>query len=521
MAARATRTTDAAFNFKYSTAGLVERNGRSPTNFGYDAIEDTKRRKIASPILQSEDAELNSSQRRQLVASARDIHRNYGVAGWMMRKDCDYVSTFEFQSKIGDKAKDRQVEDWFREWSKAANCDVAGRHSFQRMIRLARGRVLVDGDVGIIRLRDGRLQACEGDRIRSPTEGSFLEKANPNARELLADLENVTHGVRTNRAGKALAYYVHNRGRASDFMGMPQTFFFDRVVGAQNLYLYGNFDRFDQIRGVSLYASVLNDLRDIYEGKTYALAKMKVSQLFAFAVMRGGDAPMAPTEATDSSAADPRNWKYKIDFGRGPAYMEFDPNDKPEFLETSSPSSEFQSFMATVIAVCLKAFDIPYSFFAEDFTNYSGARQAMLQYEQACEVKRRDVVELLDWIISWRLALAVIDGELPGISLEELNWLWIPSAMPWIDPLKEFNADAGSVEQGFESTIEVIKRRTGRDHIDVLAEEAQYEKDREAFGLAPRVGSAKAIAMQMERQQREMDAQEDDAEDDDDEDDDA
>lgn len=469
-----------------NNASLIASDSK-PTKFQYDAIVNKGRRQQPTGILQSEDSELRQEQRRLLISNARDVNRNFVIAGWMIRKDQDYVSTFDFQSKIGDKAKDKSVEEFVRKWSKAQNCDVAGRHCFGQMIRMARGRVLCDGDVGIIKLRDGRLQACESDRIRTPDATTVSPGT-----DVLKEFADVTHGVRTNKAGKALAYAVHNRGRSSDYApGNYTSFQFDRWIGAQNFYLYGNYDRFDQIRGISPMAASLNNLRDIYEGFEYALAKMKVTQLFGMVMTRSDTGSIAPTEVIDDSSGDPTQYKYKVDFGRGPAYLELDPGEDAKFLESGSPSTQFKEFSEVVIGVCLKALDIPQSFFSEDFTNYSGAREALLLYEQSCESKRAQIIELLDWIISWRLAMAVIDGDLPGIQLEELKWTWVPAGIPWIDPLKEMSADAGLVENGFSTTPEIIKKRTGRDYHDLLEEQAAYVRDREVAGLPPLPTSAK------------------------------
>lgn len=478
------------FNFRLQTSS-VSPTTLPPTKFQYDAIVDKGRRQRPTGILQSEDNELRQEQRRLLVSNARDVQRNFVIAGWMIRKDQDYVSTFDFQSKIGDKAKDRAVESFVRNWSKAASCDVAGRHSLPQMIRLARGRVLCDGDIGIIKLRDGRLQACESDRIRTP-DATTISPGNPAA--AAKELADVTHGVRTNKAGKALAYAVHNRGCSSDYApGNYTSFQFDRWIGAQNLYLYGSYDRFDQIRGISPMAAALNNLRDIYEGFEYALAKMKVTQLFGMVMTRSDMGNIAPTEVLDDSSGDPTQYKYKVDFGRGPAYLELDPGEDAKFLESGSPSTQFKEFSEVVIGVCLKALDIPQSFFSEDFTNYSGAREALLLYEQSCEWKRAQIVELLDWIISWRLKLAIIDGDIEGVSIDELKWNWVPAGIPWIDPLKEMTADSGLVQNGFSTTPEIIKKRTGRDYYDLLEEQAAYEKDRSAFGLGPLPYSSKQL----------------------------
>ena len=43
-----------------------------------------------------------------------------------------------------------------------------------------------------------------------------------------------------------------------------------------------------------------------------------------------------------------------------------------------------------------------------------------------------------------------------------LRWEWVPSGLPWIDPLKEIQADALAVEKGF-ATQEQIQIKRGTD----------------------------------------------------------
>ena len=72
---------------------IVDRHGR-PFRFGYDATEPKKRRRPATGLLRSEDAELPAAKRRDLVSGMRDIQRNYALAAWAIRKHPDFVSTF-------------------------------------------------------------------------------------------------------------------------------------------------------------------------------------------------------------------------------------------------------------------------------------------------------------------------------------------------------------------------------------------------------------------------------------------
>jgi len=114
-------------------SGIANRVGRflaaTATRFGYDAVEAKNRRQAPTGRLRSEDKELLPHQRRKLTSAARDIHRNFTIAAWAIRKHLDYVSTFSFQSRTGSADLDGRIEDLMAWWSRPANCDVAGRHS--------------------------------------------------------------------------------------------------------------------------------------------------------------------------------------------------------------------------------------------------------------------------------------------------------------------------------------------------------------------------------------------------------
>ena len=164
--------------------------------FAYDAVEDKDRRKPPPPRTRSEDKQLTPSQRKRLTATTRDIRRNFAIAAWMIRKHLDYVSTFTFQSRTGIRELDERIEELFRWWSRPQNCDVAGRHNLQRIIRLAEERRTIDGDVFLLKLSDGRIQAIEGDRVRTPSSG--LPEG--------VSRDEFIHGVQVDRHGRAKAY---------------------------------------------------------------------------------------------------------------------------------------------------------------------------------------------------------------------------------------------------------------------------------------------------------------------------
>ena len=445
--------------------------------FGYAAVEDNGKRK--SPVLsqRSEDAELTPSKRNLLISASRDSFRNFAVAAWACRKHLDYVSAFGLQVKSPNAALADAIEQKFRTWGAPGNCEITGRHSLRRFIRLAELRRTLDGDIGILRLRNGQLQAIEGDRIRTP-QGGIPGKnggvVSPAYR----------HGVITDLYGRPLEYAVCRRDGGGDFSPGSGGFTFESLVPARDLFLHAYWDRFDQTRGISPLAAGLNTLVDCYEGFDLALAKMKVSQLMGLVFTSKTDDLSAEhalisgtDEETDEESTGP---KYRWDPGKGPVKLELEPGEDAKFLTVDSPGIATQEFLDAMIAVALKSLDIPFSFFNESFTNYSGSRQAWIQYDQSASEKREDLRALLDWIARWRLLLWTLDGELPGADLAQVQLQWIPRGVPWIDPLKEVQADQAAVDGGFTSRQRVCKTH-GEDYfeiIDELAEEQVYAKNK-------------------------------------------
>ncbi len=466
-------------------AAWRELSGNRRAQFKYDATTSKNKRKAPDGILRSEDAELTNIERRKLLSAARDIPRNFSLAAWMIRKHLDYVSTFTFRSCSGSDRVDNIVEAFIRNWSKAKNCDVAGRHPLRRLIRLAECRRTVDGDIGIIKLNDGRLQAIEGDRIRTP-DGGIPGFTGPMP---------LLHGVQTDDANKAIAYCVCKRLKQYDQIGGSSAMIFERMVPAENMILHGYFDRVDQTRGISPFAPALNTLRDTYEGFDLALAKAKVQQMFALSIFRESSDSLgtlsdlnAESEVEDDeeeedeeATTEDEGPRYKIDLGAGPQILDLDPNDRAEFLESSSPSDQFQNFSQIMISVSMKALDLPFSFYAENYANYSGARQALLQYEMSAQDKRSDNNDLLDELTFWRLMIAIEDGEI-DVKPEDIRFEWIPTGLPWIDPLNEVQAGIAALGAGLTSRTRIL-REQGIDWRDVVREQAQEKKVFEAAGL--------------------------------------
>lgn len=451
---------------------------------GYEAATDSARRKKSAGRLLHEDEQLTTSGRAKLNDNARDAMRNFALAGWIVRKHLDFVASHSFQAKTPDRGFNKELEAWVAEVSKPANFDHARRHGRFRFTRMAEARRVVDGDMGLLKIRSGHVQAIEGDRVRNP---GFRDVAP-------GQLPEWRHGVRSKASGEAVAYAIHRRTGSGGFA-------YERTVAARRMFFYACYEanhRFDATRGVSPLVAGLDQLRDVRENFNYALAKMKVAQLFGLKLTRNGEDAAGNLTSTETTDGATTRTEHVIDFGKGPVVLDLDPGEDADFLENKTPAAEFQSFLQACVAVAMKALDLPFSFFDESFTNFFGSRAALLLYLQSAKHKRLDVQELLNAWFSWRFRLAFGRREIvpPRSLVDGFDYAFVPDGLPWWRPSEEIKADVQAIAAGVKTRGDVTLAHFGRTHADTLdileAEENDIRRRRINVSEAPAAETAAA-----------------------------
>jgi capsid protein len=444
-------------------AALASRAAVKAYRLGYEAVEDSTRRKTVTVNLGSEDEILKTRDRDKLVSSTRQLRRNSALCAWLIRKHLDFVSTFTFQCTHPDPELRQDVEDFVAWWGRAENCDAAGRHPLRRLIRLSEAHRSIEGDDLHVRLADGRLQVVAGPRIRTPAGRN-------------SDTEIWRHGVRVNKAGAALAYAVHTRNALKQWE-------LDRIVPAENAVLHGYFDTLEQVRGVPPLAASVNPLTDTHANIDLALARAKVATYFALKIFTerdlgqdGIDLPGTPTE-------DATGREVTVDFGAGPQLLNLDAGENAEFLESHQPSTEFVQFHESVIALALLCCDLPLTFLWPHKTNFVGQQSGLQLYKMSADSKRADNVELLTGHTLWRLRLAVLNGELElpsGTTVDDLPFEWVPIGIPWWDKSKQIRGDLMAIAAGLDNP-QRVSREHGTDfveNVDRIADALKYAREK-------------------------------------------
>lgn len=463
--------------------GTVSQNPHQFTSLGgmdqYAAVESSKHRRTASGIVRPEDKILDATRRKMLASNAMDLHRNAVLFAWAVRRHLDYTTLFDFQPQTGDAGLDRDLRDLMADACRPRNCDVGGRHSWNKIRRLAEVRKLLDGDCGLLLLRSGHVQGIESHAIRNP-------------RMVRTDATNWDMGVKLGPGRRAVAYCLEDRG--------PNGLLRERVVPRSRLLLLASFEgRFDQIRGISPVAGALNEFRDVYETKELMQAKVKLDQIFGVAFMRNADATSladefgvdGSTESEDpatAASADPGP-PPSYDLGQNVKGFDMDKDEDIKLLQSTNPSSQTQEFLQLSIAIAIKALDLPFNFFDESRTNFFGSKAAWIQYDRACQAKREDQLELhREWTVwqmrRWLLPRSIGGtGELvlpAGRTLTDVKWRWVNRGMPWWNPQEELTVDLMAAAAGLKTMQTICDERglgVWRDNLAGLAAEFGAARD--------------------------------------------
>jgi capsid protein len=430
--------------------------------FGYAIAEESLGRRPSSTVLPSPDRELNIRDRQKAISRMRELSHDFSLVKWALKKHVDFVAKYLFQSRTGNEALDNQIEKIISTWSERGNCEVTNRHTLSRLLRIIEICRTIDGDVGILKLADGRIQVIEGDRIRNRNQYNENQK-------------NWKHGVLTDDYNAAVSYAIHRRRTNGDFI-------FERFVSAEHLILHGYFERYDQVRGIGLLTTAANTFRDVYESFDYALAKAKAMQLFGLKFKRSSEEEALGSAEDQKKRFEERKLALK---GKASYMIELMPDEDMSVIESGTPSTQFQDYTKLMIMVALKSLDICYSMFDEAHTNFYGSRAGITQYVESCKSKREDNQNLLKELTRWKLANEIIAGRLTlpdGMTVNDLVFEWTPAGLPWWRPDEEARGLMTTIQNGFDS-YSGVNRSLGREFRDIMRERHADEEFARSLGI--------------------------------------
>lgn len=242
----------------------------------FDAAKVTRARPMARMNMPAEQIG-GTTERIRLMNRARDLDDNFSTVRAILTHFVVHVAgSLAYQARTGDSALDQDVEAYLNGWFK--ECDITGRHSLLCLTQMILRATLVDGDCGVVIVRDGdalRLQPVTADRI-----GRDIE-LNPNE-------GNYIGGITLDALGRPVSYRVYERDRSGRYLDFSK-------VAAENFCHVFVPTRLDEYRGRSVMAPILDDAQDVADLIEYEklAARWASSQAGVVKTEYGADEEMA------------------------------------------------------------------------------------------------------------------------------------------------------------------------------------------------------------------------------------
>lgn len=464
-------------------AALQRRHARKVLSY-YEAARPDRQRKGRRETGSGNDAVLRAgSSLRQI---ARHLEQNYDLAlGVLNTLVANVVGPngigVEPQPRNADGTINdllaRQILDLWKDWCIAP--EVTKQHDWASAQRLLARSWLRDGEV-FSQMLSGLIPSLNhGTRV--PFSVEMLE-----ADFVPMDLQGtapaqIVQGIEINAWGTPTGFHVYKSSPLeSGAMLAGQT----KRVPAERMLHIKNVHRIRQMRGVSVFASVLNrfdDLKDYEESERIAA---KIAASMAAFIKKGSPDLYEP----DADAA-PRNMKFRP----GMVFDDLRPGEEVGMIDTNRPNPNLETYRGGQLKAIAAGSGPTYSSIARTYDGtYSAQRQELVEgYAIYATLSAEFIGRIVRPVYEQFIATAIASGVLKvpaGVKPETVDdAAYVPPSMPWIDPKKEAEAWGMLEDRCYVSGPEVIRKRGGNP-IDTLEQQARWLREKADNGVPVAAG---------------------------------
>ena len=357
------------------------------------------------------------------------------------------------RTKAGEVHADfaAQLLEAWRDWCQFP--DVTWEHDWPSCQRLLCRSWLRDGESLVSLVRGFRPDLDHGTRVPlsiEMLEADFLPFHNTD----LYGPNRILNSVELNGWNRPIAYWIFKQHPG----GMLRTDYALKQVPSDSILHLKLVDRIGQSRGVSLFASVLTRLNDLYEYETAERIAARIAASITGSLKV--ENPGIYTPATDDA---PR------DFNMQPGMIldNLRPGESLDIVSSNRPSAILEPFRNGQLRAAAAGIGISYSALSRDYNGtYSAQRQELVEQFDAYRILSNRFISLLVRPI-WHefVQLAISAGvvaqprELDARTLNDATYQ--PPAIPWIDPSKEAIAQNNLLGNYLTSPQALIRARGG------------------------------------------------------------
>lgn len=275
--------------------------------------------------------------------------------------------------------------------------------------------------------------------------------------------KRIRQGIERNAWGRPIAFHFYkahpydNHTSANIILSASQL---KRVLAANVVFLK-NTRRISQLRGVSIFVSVINRLADLKQYEDFERVAAQVAAALTVFISRSieNDCPEWLTQ--DQKRAPLR----QIAPGM---MMEGLPGEEPRVIQSNRPSNQIMEYRRSQLRAVSSGTGAGYSTISKDYAgSYSSQRQELVEQNRHYMSMRGQFIGRWSQPIYERfVASAQLKGLLDGflkdadlLTLYDAGYMGPP--MPWVDPLKEMQAIEKELEMRINSRSQIIRERGG------------------------------------------------------------
>lgn len=419
----------------------------------------------------NDSAEYTDRMDRDTVrARARDLERNSDIANSVIGAFKHNVigGGYNLQARTENEKLNSEIEELWKNWCKKRNCDVTETQSFNQMMRMAVERKKVDGGMLFhkVYVKDSKipfkLQCIEVDELDS----SWLipKKAG----------NKVIGGIELNEYNKAEGYWI--RRYNLDGISISDPVF----INEKDMIFYFSKTRPSQIREMSSMSQTVTRIRDTNEFMEAVSLKERILACLSVFIRKisPGEAGAGRPQYNDTNKY---NYNGKTIVPGMIRYL--NPGEDAFTVNPAGQATDATNYTKQQLRLIASGQGISYEAVSRDMSesNYSSARQGMIEDDLTYQEDRELIVEIMDEIYETFVISAILSGSISirGFWENKSKYLkheWIQAPKRWIDPLKESNANKIAIETG-QKTFKQIAAENGRDwreQLDDMAEVAEY-----------------------------------------------
>ncbi|MFZ4792295.1 MAG: phage portal protein [Candidatus Competibacteraceae bacterium] len=365
------------------------------------------------------------------------------------------------------------LEAW-RDWTQWP--DVTWEHDWAACQRLLCRSWLRDGEVLINLVRGLRPDLDHGTRVPFSIELLEADYLPFNTSDASA---KIVHGVERNAWNRPVAYWIYKQHPG----GVARSDFALKRVASENLLHLKMTDRIGQVRGVSVLASILQRMNDIFEYENAERVAARIAASLTGALKTENPSIYTPPAADEA----PRSF----DLQPGMILDNLRPGESLDMFSSNRPSPTVESFRNGQLRAAAAGIGLSYSALSRDYNGtYSAQRQELVEQFDAYRIlSNLFISQAVRPIWTEFVRLALVSGVVtlpPGIDpLTADDASFQPPTIPWIDPLKEAAAQKELLANYLTSPQALIRARGGNPD-EVLNNWQRWHESLKARALTPK-----------------------------------